>query len=406
MSRTDINPPQAFSTLGEYTVSSQSWNPVSKTWNPPNSSRSFNQDRSGSVGRRSNVNVDYIAACNTGRLLENSFTFNRLESRRFTGERSYQTLATSPFRSTASGTFPSSFAVIPSLNSISTLRRFNLDNEVKQKLMEKVRDSDVNIAVAWGEREETLRMLSGSLKKLGTAFNQARSGNFAGAAKTLTGYGSRPGVGLEKSIANNWLELQYGWLPLMSDIDGLCKTLHKQVSHKEYVIVRASKRIQDETTSLSVSTDYEDYVVSRAEYHSSCRVKMKLSNMFLKTAAEVGLTNPLLVAWELVPFSFVIDWALPIGSFLSQFDSSFGWEWFSGSLTSYYKCTSVMTRGPRAGTPGYLYHKVNGQCSQEQLQIERVGLTSFARMLTLPVIKDPGSVVHCLNALALISSRR
>lgn len=31
----------------------------------------------------------------------------------------------------------------------------------------------------------------------------------------------------------------------------------------------------------------------------------------------VGLMDPLSVAWELVPFSFVLDWFLPIGSWLS-----------------------------------------------------------------------------------------
>lgn len=31
-----------------------------------------------------------------------------------------------------------------------------------------------------------------------------------------------------------------------------------------------------------------------------------------------GLLDPEVVAWELVPFSFVADWALPIGDYLSN----------------------------------------------------------------------------------------
>lgn len=35
-----------------------------------------------------------------------------------------------------------------------------------------------------------------------------------------------------------------------------------------------------------------------------------------------GLLNPLEVIWELVPFSFVADWFLPIGDYLSALDAS------------------------------------------------------------------------------------
>lgn len=32
--------------------------------------------------------------------------------------------------------------------------------------------------------------------------------------------------------------------------------------------------------------------------------------------AQLGLLNPEIVAWELLPFSFVADWFIPIGSYL------------------------------------------------------------------------------------------
>jgi hypothetical protein len=47
----------------------------------------------------------------------------------------------------------------------------------------------------------------------------------------------------------------------------------------------------------------------------ACNVR--IDNPALATAQAVGLTNPALVAWELVPYSFVIDWFLPIGNWLT-----------------------------------------------------------------------------------------
>lgn len=50
----------------------------------------------------------------------------------------------------------------------------------------------------------------------------------------------------------------------------------------------------------------------------TCR--FKINNPDLLLPAKVGLTNPLSVAWELIPFSFVVDWFLPIGKYLDALD--------------------------------------------------------------------------------------
>jgi hypothetical protein len=37
----------------------------------------------------------------------------------------------------------------------------------------------------------------------------------------------------------------------------------------------------------------------------------------ISVARSLGMVDPLQVAWEIVPYSFVVDWFLPVGSFLS-----------------------------------------------------------------------------------------
>lgn len=55
-----------------------------------------------------------------------------------------------------------------------------------------------------------------------------------------------------------------------------------------------------------------------SEQEKSCRVKLwlKISNPQLSQLQQLGLTNPALVAWELVPFSFVFDWFISVGQYL------------------------------------------------------------------------------------------
>lgn len=52
----------------------------------------------------------------------------------------------------------------------------------------------------------------------------------------------------------------------------------------------------------------------------TCNVDVKNADLF--KANQLGLINPATVAWEVVPFSFLVDWFLPVSRFLeSQTDT-------------------------------------------------------------------------------------
>jgi hypothetical protein len=59
----------------------------------------------------------------------------------------------------------------------------------------------------------------------------------------------------------------------------------------------------------------------------------KVDDANLVLLNSLGLLNPLQVAWELVPFSFVVDWILPIGSFLEAATGTIGTTFDSGYTT-------------------------------------------------------------------------
>ncbi len=68
--------------------------------------------------------------------------------------------------------------------------------------------------------------------------------------------------------------------------------------------------------------------MARSNYHGnvsatiSSRVRVDNPNLFL--ASRLGLTNPAAVAWELVPYSFVVDWFVNVGDYLNQFSEFHG----------------------------------------------------------------------------------
>jgi hypothetical protein len=133
---------------------------------------------------------------------------------------------------------------------------------------------------------------------------------------------------------------------------------------------------------------------------------MKSSSTLLATASEIGLTNPAEVAWELVPFSFVVDWAIPIGTFLGQLDASVGWHFETGSITRFYSRRATKTVSVSQVPSNYVYYNFDGNRYVEELEVSRTGISSWVEMLTLPAFKDPASFAHIANALALITQKR
>lgn len=124
----------------------------------------------------------------------------------------------------------------------------------------------------------------------------------------------------------------------------------------------------------------------------------------LRQAAQWNLgINPLLTAWELVPYSFVVDWFIPIGDFIGQFGSSVGLKFISGTTAYFEKCELERKRssstfvGPYYCTCDIIY-------SQSTVHTERRVLTTSP--IGFPEITLGLSGKRALNALALITQRK
>jgi hypothetical protein len=59
-----------------------------------------------------------------------------------------------------------------------------------------------------------------------------------------------------------------------------------------------------------------------------------MENSINRTLASLGLTNLASVGWEVMPYSFVIDWAVPVGNWLNLQDADTGLEYVQGCVSS------------------------------------------------------------------------
>lgn len=212
-------------------------------------------------------------------------------------------------------------------------------SEMVRKARAKIKDQDVNLAVAFGERAATASGVMDVVTTLTKTVRAIRRRDYERAMREL-GLRKKNRKGLPSEPSNVWLALQYGWLPLLSDVYGSCEALEKADENRDRyrATVKASHSSKDHSNKVlteSVGTCYVEINKQvSTTYKGMTRLDYVLRNPLLATMSQLGVTNPLEVAWELVPFSFVADWFVPVGRYLSDLDATIGWQFLGGSTTT------------------------------------------------------------------------
>lgn len=293
-------------------------------------------------------------------------------------------------------------------------------NVLDNKLLNKLKD-DFNGAVFAAEMKRSLGMIGDRLVKLGKAARACRSLRFGDAAKALDFPPKRKlsrnqrrllsdvkQSPLERDAMKGWLELQYGWMPLMKDIQSAVE-LVKRADPSYFVEAVVSNRFKGKSRSSTWSNSKLDGMLQQieqsTEWYMSGKLKFewKPDNVYLRRISEISLLNPALVAWELVPFSFVVDWFLPIGDFLNALDATFGVQFVGGLYVETVKLRSSHEGFAMRADPVRDSAEGHGLLDESYARKERFVLTGFPSV-KLPSFKNPVSTGHCANALALLTT--
>lgn len=177
--------------------------------------------------------------------------------------------------------------------------------------------------------------LSNIAKHAGTlfqAYKDLKKGNLSGALRHL-GISAPPATRKrnwrKKQVADKWLELHFGWVPLVQDIgtsvDALCgshATLQKHPVHGRGRAAYALGYMNTRSETNELFRYDTDYVHGIYGCRMGAVITVSNPNQFL--ANQLGFVNPLSVAWEAVPFSFVVDWFSNVGQVISSMSDFVG----------------------------------------------------------------------------------
>lgn len=197
----------------------------------------------------------------------------------------------------------------------------NDDIALHNKFRDKFDDASFNTPVFAGELGETTDMLADRVRQLAQVGKAVKKGNLKKAAKLLGstpprspkgrrgGDPDKPYLRNEQTVTSGWLELQYGWQPLLSDIADLADAISKQDQPRKQKISASHwiGKVGSCSRSCASISGWGKYRKVLTGY---------INEVLPSFGDRLGLHDPASIAWELLPFSFVADWFIPIGNYL------------------------------------------------------------------------------------------
>jgi len=205
----------------------------------------------------------------------------------------------------------------------------NRYTQLVTEALAKFTGDNINIGATLAESVETADYLArkaGSVFKMLRAIKTGNLGQLRKSFRRMTD-GRRITAGrVARTASARWLEWRYAVLPLVYDTDAAFQIMKEGIQTRRNenrpweLLVSKTVKYSDQ-----VKTTYGSSYVQNQFYTAAlhCKIYATVDDSAAHAAAALGL-EPVGALWELVPFSFVIDWAVPIGTFIQALNATDG----------------------------------------------------------------------------------
>lgn len=261
------------------------------------------------------------------------------------------------------------------------------------QLAEQIKGHSFDLAINMAESKRTYGLVLSNVRSLGSSLVNLKRGNFSQAFRALGVPTSRQRRLRARDISGRWLEMQYGWRPLIDQSYQAAKALEALNRDRTMRFIASKQRTK--VHDLAESGGYQTFCRATISVKIICELYEELSLW-----RSLGLTNPASVVWEVVPYSFVVDWFLPVGSYLSAL----------GVIPSLKGRFLTISKGTWKGdrfvktSPSPAFRPTGGYgLKRNYIRYSRVPSSSLSvprpRFVELPRALSPA---HLYNAVALV----
>jgi hypothetical protein len=198
-----------------------------------------------------------------------------------------------------------------------------------------------------------------------------------------------------------WLEGRYGWRVLIRDLEGLDRALRHVKAASPFA--KGQSREIDTFVELSTVGSMDEGLTAAINFIDTYTVSVRATAVAKVTVPKFSF-NPLVTAWELLRFSFVIDWFFSVGNALKALSVIFLSNQHQASYGYSIKCVRETTLQVLSTEPGYTWDRQLNAGGTAEL-VERVP-SSVSVLPRLQLNLNVEKVIDILALLAQAFTRR
>lgn len=189
------------------------------------------------------------------------------------------------------------------------------------------------------------------------------------------------------SASEAWLTYRYGISPTLMDIQAVSKLLDDGVNTPITRTIRVGRAYdKDRIYERDMSGNKRRIMDLERKVIERCTLTLTVKSPEWATGSTFGVTSPMSTVWEIVPFSFVIDWFLPIGDWIRALSVVPNVIFERGSVSISNKANVSIEIVNRTQTDKNHYV---ANCSQRITSYSRTKLTRIPPVLPFTLKKAP-----------------
>jgi len=213
-----------------------------------------------------------------------------------------------------------------------------------------------------------------------------------------------------KGMGKYWLEWQYGWRPLISTLHGVVDELTRYELNKVQTFTgRHSLSLQRKVPTSFNGLNGQFNATQLINLTERCRYSVRLRvdpSLGYDTLRRLSALNPLSIGWELLPYSFVVDWFIDVGGYLRNLETA---VLYNRNYVDGYKSTLSVTKSE---VTGYASGHINAWTTySDNCPSHKIDLLAFQRnVLThmpypkLPVVYPDLGAERLMSFAGLLST--
>jgi hypothetical protein len=155
-------------------------------------------------------------------------------------------------------------------------------------------------------------------------------------------------------------------------------------------------------TTLAGASGGQCDVTWQNDYEVRVFLVYKLLSPVLAEMSSLGLINPAEIVWELLPYSFVVDWFVPVSAWLSALTADVGFSFLTGGYSNKAEIRAPVVSGATGFSNGSITHY--DLVSPSYFGRNKAFVRTCFEGSPVPgfYVKNPLSFTHVANAAALL----